>query len=103
MANLYIRYYQSLARDATGTTMPAVDESTSCGDEVIAIGATSAEGGTVPGKAQYALIHAEAACHYVFGASPVAVGTSMRMPADLSLIVGCKKGPNDKKFAVIQD
>lgn len=103
MASLYIRYYGSLARDANGTSMPAVDESTALGNEIITIGASSAEGASVPSGARIAMLHSEAACHYTFGISPTATGNSMRMPADLTLIVGVRSGPSDKKFAVIQD
>ena len=101
MASLYIRYYQSLAKDSNGTPMPAVDEATFVGQEAVNIGASSTQGSAIPGKGRYAMLHAEAALHYQIGDNPTAAGaTSMRMPADGTLIVGVRGG---HKVAVIQD
>ena len=85
----YVRWFQRLAKDSNGVSIPAGDESGLKLDEVVTPPNAT---GAAPDWAQFVEIHVSSAYHYTVAESPTATSSNMRLAADSTVFKGVKGG-----------
>lgn len=96
MATLWIREYSSLAEAGNGGLVQ-VGQEPGVASQVVSF-ITSQSSAAFNGATRYIAIYGSAAFHYRVSATPTAVTTDMKVPADTMLYIGVR--PADKIAAI---
>ena len=96
MATLWVREYSELAEDGRGRSLQ-IGQEPGVASQVVSF-ITSQSSTAFNGATRYIAIYGSAAFHYRISATPVAVTTDMKVPADTMLYIGVR--PADKIAAI---
>ena len=89
MATLYIREFQRLAEDGNGNVVLAGKEP---GTDQTVTFTTSTASTEFLDSTKFVALYSDADCHFVFGVSPTATTSHMRLKADVMLFLGVTQG-----------
>lgn len=100
MATLYISEYSRQGRDSAGFLIQGAAQEPANVDQVVTIGASSAQSNAFNAGTTFIRVHTDAICSVTIGANPTAAATNKRLAAGSTEYFGVQPG---HKLAVIQN